>query len=382
MKKLRPSSIGLASRCPASQLGDVHIDHPNPAAELGTACHEWIAGKIRGEAPDFKAIAARYSVDPAELGPLCGWAWHGAWPDLSDWFPNPETEVRWQWIDIESQVEISGTMDVSSLAKDGDGYEVRVADWKTGWLEADAEAQMRAYALLGLKRYTEAQSAYACVIHVRDRCYEAWRWSRGEIEAWWKDLLKRITNGGYSPGHWCAYCPRGHDCPAKTGMMSQAVSVLTSPRPPWDEIEDEQQKCEKIGAVLDRIRVVDAAIKSFRELIRVEVDVRGGRMDIGDGRQVVIAEANRTNIDPGKAIPILVRELGQITAHSVVKVEKTKMETEVKNKYPRGEKGKAIKALMEKLDGAGALSTTTFQRMEVRRKVPEIEREVSNVDQP
>src|SRR5882724_6633991 len=146
MRRVRASFITQIAACSASAVQPALniVNSGGEPAWLGDAVHE--SQKIyimEGIHADVGALAKKHRVDEDELGYLCH-AGRKAWDAIKQWLPYQRCEEEFSWIDEDSQIVLTGHPDVYSVA---DG-KVVVADWKSGFLWADCEPQLRAYAWL------------------------------------------------------------------------------------------------------------------------------------------------------------------------------------------------------------------------------------------
>ena len=146
---MRASRLPLSLLCPASQLEPaVKIGGDPSAADLGTAAHWMLTGLVSGKRQfeDMHEAALVHRVPLEELQMLVGIGWR-CWRQVAEHFPAPAVEVAMSNEGSGESPVLTGHCDVLSVS---DGI-VRVADYKTGRINAKHDAQLRAYALLAMR---------------------------------------------------------------------------------------------------------------------------------------------------------------------------------------------------------------------------------------
>jgi len=100
------------------------------------------------------------------------------------------------------------------------GKVANVMDWKTGKRKADF-FQMQLFAAQVFKHYPEVQSVRTSLVWLKDMAMDTETYHRGEVNAIWADIMKRIQriysslehdNWPAKPSGLCRYCPARHDC--------------------------------------------------------------------------------------------------------------------------------------------------------------------------
>ncbi|GIW81468.1 MAG: hypothetical protein KatS3mg105_3275 [Gemmatales bacterium] len=363
---LRCSSLPLYATCPAAaQPTTLPFKSGGDAADLGSAVHDVVVKRIIGQrGPDDLADAAdRYGVEIEELSRLVYLSWR-RWEEMAEFFPSPKTvdlnDDPWRFVDKPAGVELTGHPDIYSLC----GNEVRLLDLKTGRLDTSAEQQLRGYAFLAVHRF-EVDAVYACALHSRQGIVEGWRWDTADLLQWWTELKKEIKFAAYNPGRQCCYCPRATVCPAHSRLVQFSIASLTEGIPSLPE--DPQKRGRILAEVLDRAKLVESACQMAREAVRAEVAAAGGRLETDDGRELVLSQRTKTEIDFGLGEEILRQAVGDLS--ECVKVSKTEVEKAVKAKAPRGAKMQAAEKLIAQLGEAGALRETVYDVLDIKRKV-------------
>lgn len=365
MPTIRCSSLPLALTCPASQVPPaIQTEGDDAAARLGSAVHQLLADAIEsGGLLDwqFALAAARWRVEESDLTPLA-WAGWRCWLRLAEQFPDPSVEValraeRLGW-------ELTGHADVIS-ATDSD---VRLLDWKSGREDSDYDDQLRGYALLALEQRPAVDRAYVAVVRLREQQVDGRWYNRAELDAWWQGCVKSLERRDlYRTGSHCGYCRRNRECGAHSAAAAQAIGALLNHDDPTLDM------ASAAGVALDRVKLVEKVCETARANIAALVVRMGGRLATSDGRELVMTEQARRVIDPKLGLPILREVLAPDQIADCLTISKTKVEAAVGDNAPRGQKGQARQALIDRLDEAGALLTTTIKRLECRRLPAEIE---------
>lgn len=370
--QVRCSSLPLIATCPAASVEpSVSIRTQSAEADLGSAAHEAIRARVERGGADLSAIAKAWSCEPDDLGYLAH-AGMLAWEQLRQWFPEPKFEVELELSTMHGgklagtgvHVTLSGHLDVLSEPPGVD--EARVIDWKSGRLDSGWQDQVKGYALLAttLKKKAKARCA---VVRLRELTVDWFTWTRMELEEWFiTDLVPRLAadNKTYNPGLHCSYCPRSHECPAKTALLQDAIAVLLTK----GGLPDGSEKSYDAGLVtaMKRIRLIEAFIKKVAPVIKAQVIEAGGKVEDGKDHALQIVTREYQYLRPGVAWPMLYEMLGDQLI-DCVKLAKDKIVDLVRAAAPYRGKKAAVDALLAKLEQAGALATFTQERLEIRR---------------
>lgn len=374
---MRMSRLPLTLLCPASSVDDGQIMvGSRGAADLGSAVHWWVGRRIAGEQLEIEDVAAKFGVDADDLIPISLWTWR-AWKALAEHFPDPQVETT---VVLDGpDGDITGHTDVLSHA---DGC-ARICDFKTGRLDADATAQIKAYCL-GAMRQHDCHTSYALIIRPRDMVAYGTEYTRKELEEWWDGVVETLkATNVFSPGSHCSFCPRSATCPSKTALLRQAVDSLTdmefefdgsAPMPNGEHLPDDPEvRGPLLAAVLERIKLVDRVSEVVRDLIKADVERHGGSMPAGEGRQLVVIEQEQKKIAFGPAWPVLQKVIPAELLNECVTVSKTKIEDAIRERVGKGQNGKAVADVMESLRQVGAISTKKIHRLEFRKALKLLE---------
>ncbi len=360
MTAVRSSALPRITLCPAAAQPPAEpINWTNPYSRLGTAAHKAFEAVSNNIVIDIEEIADEHGVDANDLRRSFGFVMK-AWHHVKEWFPDPIIERS---LVLVGDVTLSGTPDFVSLVSPD---ELRVGDYKTGFLDHDCEAQLRGYCLLAMKHYNRKQ-AHAMVLRTRLRSGEGWRWTLDELESWWSDLSARIkADVPPTPGLHCSNCPRWGECPAGRRYLRQAAESLIATAEAGDHLGPSLSPSAMVELAAER-KMVEDACRVVQTMLKLEVASRGGRVVHRDGqRSLELTEVVMREIDFHRGEPILRQELG-VEFPECVKVLKTEMEMIVKGNAPRGQKGHAIQGLMERLDAAGAVHCVPVLKLEQKR---------------
>lgn len=371
MQQLRCSSLPVIERCAAAaQAPAIHLDTAGDPATLGTAVHEYAAAYAAGLRPVVAEIARRKGVNERELGFLT-LAFRDLWNEVKDQLPNVQTE-RSLVYERDADVILTGTTDALSFAEDA--RQIRLCDWKSGRLDTDHDAQLKGYALLALELYSEAETAWIGTFRLRDRVIDGNTFTREEIGAWWVEFKAHLQRGAYTPGDHCGRCPRSHECPAKSGLMRQAVEAMgvadrfmaSLPTVP-------AERATVLIPAVQQARMLKAAMESFIDLARADVEAHGGQLSDG-ANMLAITEENRKEVLPVRGWDVMREFLSQDEIVGCVSIANGLLESAVKKDAPRGQKGLKVKELYARLEAEGALEKRTIRKLEVKQV-----KEIANV---
>ena len=358
---IRVSSLPLISKCSAAQVApQVVIRSDDSAARLGTSLHDVMACIVANEMiGGLLSIADLYRVDVDELRILEALG-RQAWEGLREYFPNPLIELEFQCGNL------SGHPDVVSV--NAEKKTIGIIDWKSGRLSGDYEQQLLGYAWLCLQGFPKVEQVFAYVVWIRTGIQEGFTWTRDEVEQKMAELQESLKRPWvYTPGEHCQYCPRSAECPAKTQLLAQAAVALI----PWKGSVNEIDRPAKAAVViLEQCKLLEGAIDAARSAIKADVAAAGGRVAVGYGREIVLVEQQRTEIDAEAGWTVL-SEIGPRLVEAV-DIRKGQLEKVVRDGAERGDKKAAVERLMAKLAQAGALITKDISpKLEVRRTISE-----------
>ena len=377
MLTVRASSCGRIMACPASALGtELRIGSSAGPADVGTGVHDILRAVVSGESYNIAATSQVMGVDPDELEKLvkwCRWRWTYGNPEqdqrpLRDFFPDARTEQRFTHVNEDDGLTLTGQLDLNTIVE----IEGRIGDYKTGYLDTPADDQMKAYGFLLLKEFPDIDCVRVAVVRPRFRAVDWDLYTRETLEQWYARLLSKVKQGSlYNPGpNQCRYCERGHSCPAKEAELRQATILLESS---FDKLPDDpEERGQILAAVETRAKFLGGFIDKVRDRIKTEVRIAGGELG-----PLSISNAPRTNIEPGKGLPVLRQYLSEDEVHSLLTVGKTKTEKAIKATAGRGMKEKVWAGVMQELEDADALFQTDFETLKIDttklRSVPRLE---------
>ena len=358
---IRCSRLPMMVACAQSAFpGDVLLDTSNEMTAEGNAIHAGMKNAIDGGRDwiDVRSLARQFGVeDVLSLVQGANWLWRW-WQGMRVHFPAPLTEQPMQWVDDEHGIILTGTADLLSVCP-GNPHRLHGADWKSGWGDEDAEAQVKGYAWLAMQ---ESDFEDAKFLVPRPRLgvvdgypEEAEAWTRAELGEWWDALAQKIVNyPGYSPGYrQCRYCPRQLDCAALVQLNTFARNYLA------EAVVDGVIAKLTAAELIDLHGITGLAAKTaetVRDLVKTEVAARGGRV-AASGRALRIREETQRPVDMRLGLPVLENELpgGAADLAEALDLGKTKARKILGNK----EWGK----LEKRLDEAGALGTKVIEKL-------------------
>jgi hypothetical protein len=314
-----------------------------------------MAAVVAGKPYDVAEIAYANNVEPDELYPLAGWATNLWRERLAPLFPEPMVEHSFSF--VEGEWVIKGHPDVMSLV----GSELRILDWKSGYLDLDATEQLKGYAWLGFQKFPQAETCRITKLAVRWRRADTLIYSRTELAAWWEWLKDHLTETDtYRPSDHCGRCPRVLECPAHANQVNAMASALME-RHDVEALANDGP--EQLAKTYELAKVIAKRCDEFKEAVKAEVVARGGLY----GR-LSIRETNAKSIDVARGYETIVEELSEAELRPMLKVSKGDIEDAVKAKAPKGQKGKAVTEFMDRLAGVGALTETKRISLEVIRE--------------
>lgn len=365
----RPSNLPRAITCPASRTPPkIRVVGDDEAARGGTAFHDGQKCHITGDNVDVAALAAKYEVDAGDLAINLAMG-RNQWSQVADQFPKPQVEQRveaeWVGLGEVDDLSLAGTPDLFSLRCDLDA--IYILDWKSGFRQdLDHTDQMLGYAAILLDIYQWAKRVVCCILRVREGAAYWETYERSQVEQWLGRTIKRLAQTDqYAPGRHCGYCPRGHECEAKTALIVQSGRMLLGDvmsNLPLDPVE----RADYIGMLNDAKSHAEKICKELGPLLRAEVVNAGGAMPLSDGRELYIKEITKKEIEFKPAKPILVKVLGG-DLDECLEVSKSAAEKLVKDRAPNKMKGRMWDELMARLDEAGAVNHKIEQRLGTRR---------------
>lgn len=336
---IRASSLPRLSRCPASAVIKPQVHEESVASVEGTARHAFLANvatfgrdkALELVAPEHREMCAAIEI-PAFNGEVF-----------------IERRVEWRGI--------KGTLDVGGILPDGGVF---VADYKGAHAVVDRAAdnlQLGLYALALIHEFNQPLRAVIVIARILDDGGVIY--DRADLDATKvMDLAKRIirvqemveASDGTTVvmGPWCRYCPAWRACPANTGplvVLAPDVPVLP----------------EQVIAVHDRVKAVERILEDAKRAIRVHLE--HGPVTVGN-RTLSLVDQSRRSIDGEAAFPVLIEMLGEEGARAACEIKTSFAAIEKAVKAPRGEKKGRLAAIEAALTSAGAVSETTFKKVE------------------
>ncbi len=352
--KLRCSALPRVLKCPGSaRAPELAIDRENDAAVLGTEAHKWVAQYVSGDDIELSEIESK------DLRILVALAIR-MWNQLREYFPGAvaeRTAVTRQFVD--HGFSLSGTVDIVAR---GAGY-TSVADWKTGRVDNDYWAQLMGYCVLFAEPGDRATGA---ILWVRDEEVENYTSDQDERDA----FLQRITDevvdwdGVYHPGSHCGFCPRYHECDARTAhdraslrafLREESTTDILADLPPETQLDLYEQ-----AATVERLAA--AVRKGLREIVAANGPIKT------KSRMLQLVPNNRTTIEPLQAWPVLDQfGLDDEAKASVIRIAKGELEDVVAKAAPPRQGAAKIRELRAALEEAGALSVQVGQKLKFGR---------------
>ncbi len=355
----RASSLPRFTMCPSSAAepeGGYKLDSSSQPSDEGTAAHEALALVVDGREPDLDEIAMTHGVDRKILGILVA---NGrvAWSEYQRLFPEPRVEVE-----VEGPL-VRGRADVLHA----DTESLVILDWKSGWVRRHHADQLAGYAHAAVSTFGMPKIGKITTIvpWLRFGESDVVNMDAEYLEAFEKnirDAEKRIGEV-FSPGDdRCGFCPRALSCPAWSDTQRSAAASLAVMK------DGVAATPEMLASLYDDSRALKRALENYEKALKVAVGRTEDGLRLPDDRTLRFVDTVIREIDPRLAWKTLVSEgLTDDDLNSCLSLGKTKLTNIVKERAPRGKKGKAVAALMEKLEGAGAVSEKLQRRLQPQK---------------
>ncbi len=374
--RLRCSSAPIAFKCGGSvRLGAVPVNEAHEAAGVGTAAHEGLATLVETGRVDWDAvpsIATRHCANEPELRALLS-AGSKLWEQVKDRFPGARSELGLSFtvrFASGGTLELTGHPDVLAII----GTLARVADHKTGRLDSDYAEQLRAYMALVLMLNPSLELAEALILWIRDldgEPLEPYSMDQAGMEAWLGRVEREIVNwdGVYRPGSHCMYCQRSHECGAANALARRDVAALMDESVDYaiesirDLVRDTPDRAIQLAELA---REIEKRATRVLAALKEEVIARGPA--VGTSKRLDLQLSNKREVLAFEAFPVLQDELTDTELASVISVSIAKAEDAVKSKAGKGKGAAAARALLKRLEEAGAIQTNTSVSLVIKRE--------------
>jgi hypothetical protein len=369
MITIRCSSLPLLARCAmAGESPEVSVRDWGEMAGTGTGAHELLATLPSTDAVDWDrvpGVCARLGVDESDVRPLVAAGVHLWRDELRQYHLGGESEVP---LDHATEsVRVTGHADLLSTVATDDERIVYVSDWKSGRLDSDYRPQLIGYAALALLRDPWATQAVAGIVWLRDGEIERYRMRRDALPAW-LDEVERIARreGGYRTGDHCRHCPRAHECPGRLAMVRADAATLLDLDPEEMARGLATMAPDRVFALYHQAGAVADVAKRVREALRLHVSIEGDV--IGESGRLTLTAETRRSLDTARAWPVLESALPTDAAMAAcVEVRLSRVEEAVATAAGKGKGAAAKRELTAALEAAGAIKTTTIEKLVTRR---------------
>lgn len=360
--ELRASRVPLQMACPgAARVPRVRIRESGGAADMGTAAHVSLQRVAEFGYPcwdQIPAIASQHGVDEEELRMLVAMG-NKLWGQIWESFPNALTEQS-MFLALPTGHTLTGTADVISVASNA----IRIADWKTGRKDSDHRDQLRAYAAMALLSDEDGPSeATATALWVRDQEIENVTMTRAEANAWVQRYTDRVIrwDGVYRPGERCAHCPRGHECDARSALVSRSIAAIVGRDSPGLDMMEPAAILE----LHEKVKLIESVAEKVGKAIRAKVEQ--GDIVAG-GKRLTIATETRRRLLTVPAFEVL-QGLGFGDAEwaECMSVSPSKVDKLVSYRAGKGQGAAAVRDLQERLEQADAVRTFEVRKLVTRR---------------
>lgn len=376
MINLRSSALPRIMECPASKdAGEVPIDSTSDAATLGTAAHDVIQYMIREQLediPDLAPFIKKYGEQYADDLRILAYCAANMWADFGSNLKVVYLEHQMQCVYPEFDLQGHADLTCAELNEDDEAIfdALVVVDWKTGWFESDHHHQLMSY-LFMLAQQIKAPEYKYVVARVRTQEIETRVFTSDDLLTWFETLCDTVQRDTYNPGRHCHFCPKRFDCPARQSMLTDTAMVLSQ--------QDKMPglNANMLGLLHDRAQELKVSLKLYDNLV-TEVLKSEGKMDIGNGRQLVYTKQQRETVPVYAAYKILSEHFDHdedspeclaVFADDLA-LSKAQLEKAARKCAPHRQKQKAANDLMVKLRAAGLVKVTEIPRKTERKELP------------
>ncbi len=372
--RIRASSMPAAFTCPGSarpvQEGGVLVDPVSDAGDGGSAGHAVMAALVDADATtlyevDLEPIARRWSVDVDDLK-ITAFIGLKVWKSVREWLRPAQSEV---YLEASFEIapgvvlELSGHIDALAVAR----LMAAHGDWKFGRMDRDYQHQVHAYSALVLGNYPSVEKVDGFVGWMRSGQTErVERMTRENLWQWLDEVRERVVqwDGVYHPGGHCSICPRAAACPALATTARRDVLVFggeamaAKVEAGLGDLSDSE-----VVSIWRRWKSVERLGKSLHEAVQKRVRAAGGALPDGDGRELRFIDSPRRVVSPKLGLPVLREHLTEDEILGCMKIGMSAVDDAVAAKTPKGGKKKAIEAVAEALEAAGAVTTETNEKL-------------------
>lgn len=356
MRALRASALPMLMACPGAQVPPTVVpERDTTAADVGTDTHQHLAAVVIGDRVDLD------DIENLEVRVLTAQGLK-LWAQVRQSFPNPSVEVAFQRQLPGCDVLLTGHADIVSGFLLNDRQAVAIGDWKTGRRDSDYSEQLRAYAWLA-----DAELVRGTVLWVREGEVESYTWTRALLDAWAEEVVERVVRWDGKtlyPGRACQYCPRAHECEARTALLRSDIRALSEVMP--ESID--AMAPDQVLQVVEKARMVSRAADAVLDAVKARVLAHGDV--VGESGRLTTEASTRRTVDARKAWPVLESALDISEPErffAAVTVSWKDVADLARSLAGRGEKKAAVEALEKALADAGALTSTTSHRLVTRR---------------
>jgi len=399
-RRLTASGLRLAALCAAAYALPADDAESTDAQAAGTGRHAYLdalAVAYRGDADAARATALATvpadalhratceAIDVAELleltGADVGTVETGVQLDWDPWADDGGEHVsaaqhRAYRTDPS---RIYGTADWIVTAPDGS---VVVIDFKGSERNDPARehAQLAFYALAVARARGLATIGVALVYVHEDGALYADRahldeWDLSAHAARLLDTWVRVTAAraevdagrpvGTATGGHCARCPALRVCPAQVTLVRALASEAAQ------SVEDIAGGLARLsdadaGRAWERLQQAEAALKTIRASLTVRAGLRG--LPLPDGSHLMPVDSQRRTVDVEKALPVLRARFGDQADAAVERsLSIGDVERLARQLAPGKGQKRAVEAVVAELAAAGAVKTSSFVQLRVRK---------------
>lgn len=389
--KLRCSSLDALFSCTPSILGDdpnliIRIGSSNDTAQVGKVIHELAEGYVQRAKFNIRdaLAAAGMRLDAEdEIAKLMMYLMKG-WDELKVYFPTPMVEavVKAPPLLVDSTMyELAGTCDVLSPVGTHDAI---FADWKSGFLDDSYHQQMAGYAYCIWCEMGRPDDAVltGIVFFLRHRYYRIIKFDKDKLLRWEYDLTHNVlASGKFRPGKTCKYCDLYSSCPARAAVVHGTIDAIlggngvTEAHKAWladakvriATLTAQNKHDPEVGKIVEDLlfkhKLLQQLLDETHSLVRDAVKRVDG-IPLPNGYQLVVRRLEIDRVIPEKAMTVLRQRLSDLQIMGSMSISLPKLVSCYAAAASGTSKGEARDALIKALAEAGAIATTTQERME------------------
>jgi hypothetical protein len=182
-----------------------------------------------------------------------------------------------------------------------------------------------------------------------------------DLREWAIAVAEKLKDTRYVTSEKCVHCPLANSCPAHRQKQESAVRVISGTGGQIRHMEDRAD-------VINRLKIVEDAVKTFRAQLKAEVQ-KNGPIDLGDGTQYQIEEKRNEVVNTPRALNVLGEHgLDATDVADALKLSLPQIRKTVYSRAVKGDKAESVARLDAALVKAKALFQSTSSQL-WRRKI-------------